>query len=166
MKNLQESSIQDLYKSCLLAFPKTTKRQHAVDPVVVESLRWVPYQGVKTLFVSSDVRNETRHYKTIIVFKEVNYLKNEVYIKANDGKFYKFGKLSLENSNVLLRCDCPDFKWRFNYYNHLDKSLFGKKRSKYENQGGAPANPKELPGMCKHIMATIKVLKDTDMFMD
>lgn len=166
MKTLIESSINQLYSSTLKAFPKTIKRQHAVDPVIVESLRWVPYRGVQTLFISAEVRNEERHYKTIVIFKEINYNQNDVYIKANDGKFYKFGKISLENTDVLLRCNCPDFNWRFNYYNHLDKSLFGTKRSKYEGQTGVAANPKELPGMCKHIMATMRALKDAELFRD
>lgn len=166
MKNLNESSINDLYLSAVKAFPKTTKRQNSIDPVIVESLRWIPYQGVKTLFIGGEIRNEQRHYKTIIVFKEINYNKNDIYIKANDGKVYKFGKISLEHNDVLLRCNCPDFNWRFNYYNHLDKSLFGTKRAKYESNGGVMANPKELPGMCKHLMATIRSLKDAELFTD
>jgi hypothetical protein len=166
MEPLIESSISELYKSTIRAFPKTTKRQYAVDPVVVENIRWIPYQGVRTLYVGAEVRNESRHYKSIVLFKEVNFSKNEVYIKGQDGKFYKFGKLSLENSDVLLRCNCPDFKWRFNFYNHIDKSLFGSKRTKYESQGGPSANPMNLPGMCKHLMATIKVLKEFELFVN
>jgi hypothetical protein len=161
---LNESSLKDLYLSAVNAFPKTTKRQHAVDPIIVEELRWIPFLGVKTLFIRGHTRNEDRHYNTIVLFKNVDYQKNEVKITASDHKIYNFGKLSLENTDVLLRCNCPDFQWRFNYYNHLDKSLYGSKRRQYENDSGVPANPLELPGMCKHLIATVKALKEARIF--
>ncbi len=161
-----ESSIDDLYLSAVKAFPRTTMRQHAVDPIVVESLRWTPFVGMKTLFIKGSTRNEDRHYNTIILFKNVDYAKNEVRITANDGKEYKFGKLSLESTDVVLRCNCNDFYWRFNYYNHLDRSLYGTKRSKYESQGGPPANPTESPGMCKHLMKTAQILRESGIFLD
>jgi hypothetical protein len=165
MKYFFESSIEDLYKSTVRAFPRTTKRQHAVHPIVVEQLRCLPFLGVRTLFIKGHTRNENRHYDTIILFKNVDYTKNEVKVTAIDGKTYNFAKISFENNDVSLRCNCPDFNWRFNYYNSLDKSLYGTKRSKYEGHG-MPANPLQLPGMCKHIMATTKALNDAGIFLD
>lgn len=166
MEQLNESSLEELFDSAVRAFPKTTKRQHVVGPIVIENLRWTPFVGMKTLFIKGHARNETRHYDTIVLFKNVNYDGNQVKITASDGGVYKFNKLSLENTEVLVRCNCPDFKWRFNYYDHIDKSLYGPKRSKYESNGRIPANPQRLPGMCKHLMATAKVLNDAGIFLD
>jgi len=163
---INESSFIDLYLSTIKAFPKTKKRQNAVDPVVVEQLRWIPFKGVKTLFIKGFIRNESKHYNTIILFKNINYNKNEVRIIASDNLKYNFGKISLENNDMMIRCNCKDFYYRFNYYNHLDKSLYGVKMSKYYGEGNKPANPLELPGMCKHIIATAKVLKDSGLFLD
>lgn len=163
---INESSFKDLYTSTIKAFPKTKKRQNAIDPVVVEQLRWIPFKGVKTLFIKGFIRNENRHYNTIILFKNINYNKNEVRIIASDNLKYNFGKISLENNDIMIRCNCKDFYYRFNYYNHLDKSLYGVKMSKYYGEENRPANPLELPGMCKHIMATAKVLKDSGLFLD
>lgn len=56
-----------------------------------------------------------------------------------------------------------DFSYRFNYYNYLDGSLYGSKRKKYESQGGAPANPMEMQGMCKHIIKTMDALRDAEV---
>jgi len=165
MSFLTESSLTDLYKSAVLAFPRTTMRQHAVQPIVVENLRWMPFLGVKTLFIKAEVRNEDRHYGPIIVFKNVNYGGKQIRITANDGKEYSFDRLSLENTDVLLRCQCKDFYWRFAHYNHLDKALYGRNRSKYESSGGAPANPKEMAGMCKHLMKMTEALKDAGIFL-
>lgn len=167
MLSLNESSIADLYDSAVRAFPYTTKRQHAVDPIIIEELRWTPFLGVKTLFIRAEVRNETRHYRPVILFKNVNYHGEGVRITASDGLQYTFAPLSRENNQVLVRCNCPDFKYRFSYYNHLDHSLNGPKPTKYESKGiGPPANPSELPGICKHLLKTVIGLRDAGVFLD
>lgn len=160
-----ESSLSDLYDSAVAAFPKTTLRQHAVDPIIIEELHWTPFLGMKTLFIKAEARNETRHYSPIILFKNVNYSNRGVRITANDGKEYTFTPLSLENNEVLVRCGCADFKWRFNFYNKQDESLYGRVRAPYDSKGGPPANPLQLPGMCKHLMKTVIALRDAGVFL-
>jgi hypothetical protein len=164
--NLSESTFEELYKSTVLAFPNTTKRQYAVQPLVVEELRWMPFVGMKTLFIKGTVRNEDRQYGSVLLIKDVDYTGNELKITASDGLEYQMKKLSLENSEVLVRCSCPDFSWRFNYYNHLDSSLYGKKRKKYEHKGGPVANPQQLPGLCKHLIKLISSVHDAGIFHD
>lgn len=164
MSLFAETSLEELYQSAVEAFPKTTLRQHATQPIVITNLRWTPFLGVNTLFIKALAQNEGREYNPLILFKNVNYDVNEVNITASNGKEYSFGKLSLENTNVVLRCNCKDFYWRFNYYDHVDKSLYGRKRAKYESQGGKPANPLEMPGMCKHLMKTTHVLREAGLF--
>lgn len=164
--NVRESSLSSLYQSAVAAFPGTTKRQHATDLVRITELQWTPYLGMKTLFIRGLAQSEEsgKEYMPIVVFKDVQYhpskeQSNWVEIIANDGKQYTFEKLNHADNDVLVRCNCPDFSWRFNYYNHLDNSLYGRKRTKYEaisNRG--PANPFELPGMCKHLMKLVKSL--------
>lgn len=164
MFDFLESSAEQLYQSAVKAFPKTTLRQHAVQPIVIRELRWTPFVGVRTLFIKGLAQNEEREYATCVLFKDVNYQGNQVKITASDGLQYSFDKLSLENTDVLVRCNCPDFFWRFNYYDKLDNSLYGSKRKKYESSG-PPANPMKLPGMCKHIMKTIKVIGESGVFL-
>lgn len=164
MLSFREASLPDLFDSAVRAFPRTTKRQHAVDPIIIEELRWTPFVGMKTLFIKAEARNETRHYSPIVLFKNVNYDGEGVRITASDGLEYHFDHLPLEGTDVLVRCNCPDFHWRFNYYNHLEGSLYGRKRSPYESHGGPPANPLELPGLCKHLMKTMTALRDAGIF--
>lgn len=161
-----ESSAEELYRSAVKAFPNTKMRQHATHPIVIRELRWTPFVGVKTLFIKGLAQNEDREYGPCILFKGVNYEGKAVKITASDGLQYNFDKLSLENTEVLVRCNCPDFFWRFNYYDHLDKSLYGTKRKKYESHGGPAANPLELPGMCKHIMKMTKVISESGIFLE
>jgi hypothetical protein len=162
-----ESSLKDLYRSAVIAFPTTTKRQHSTDLVVITELQWMPFIGTKTLFTKGLAQSgeSGKEYSPIILFKRVNYDGDSVRITASDGLEYNFGPLSLENTDVALRCGCKDFYWRFNYYNSLEKSLQGRVRSPYESVSGRPpANPQEMPGMCKHLMKMIKVLQEAGVF--
>ena len=164
---LFESSLEDLYRSAVVAFPTTRKRQHSTDLVIIAELRWTPFVGTKTLFTKGLAQSgeSGKEYSPIILFKRVNYGDDSVKIVASDGLEYSFAPLSVENTDVALRCSCKDFYWRFNYYNSLDKSLQGRKRAKYESvRGKIPANPQEMPGMCKHLMKMARVLQEARVF--
>jgi len=160
-----ESTLPDLYDSAVRAFPNTTLRQHATHPIVIKNLHWTPFKNMRTLFVRGLAQNEGKEYKPIILFKGVDYKEDGVELIANDGKKYEFSPINLSETEVVLRCNCNDFKWRFSFYNHLDKSLYGRKPKKYESKGLRPsANPMELPGMCKHCMKLAEVLRQSGIF--
>ena len=167
--NLQESNLVDLYKSAVIAFPGTRFRQHATNPIKIVELTWTPFKGVKTLFIKGHAESSSGlDYNPMILFKRVNYhnFKNNddlVEIIASDGQNYIFEPLNNMNE-VLVRCNCKDYTWRFQHWNAEDKSNYGKDRKKYESLGGPPANPLELPGMCKHLMKMIKSLKEAKVF--
>jgi len=164
---LSELTFPELYKSTVNAFPSTTKRQHAIDTIEISDLTWIPYKGVRTLFVKGLAQNENKEYKTIVLFKNVKYHENKmpslVSISTDAGHVF-MERMQLEKNDILLRCTCPDFKWRFNYFDHVDKSLYGRKRAKYEakfNPGSA--NPQEMPGMCKHLIKMMKTLIESGL---
>jgi hypothetical protein len=154
---LQESNLQDLYASTVQAFPLTTKRQHATDPIQIVELNWTPFLGVHTLFIKGTAQSGDNQYNPVILFKGVSYHPTKdhhewIEIVANDGRNYVFEKLNNTNE-VLVRCNCADFSWRFNYFDHQDQSLYGRVRRKYEaNTNPGSANPLEMPGMCKHLI--------------
>lgn len=157
--------MQDLYQSAVAAFPKTGLRQHATHPIIIKEITWLPFVGLKTLFIKGLAQNERREYNPIILFKKVDYEGKEIKITASNGKEYSFDKLSLESTDVNLKCNCGDYFWRFNFYNFLDKSHYGTKRAKYESKGiGPPANPQELPGVCKHLMKLSSALQEAGIF--
>jgi hypothetical protein len=164
---IQESTLNDLYQSTVDSFPNTTLRQHAVDPIKITQLSIVPFKGVKTIYFKGLAQNEGREYSPIILFKSVNFynnqLRNTIEVVADDGETYYLEKLSPEKNNISVRCNCGDFHWRFNYYDHLDHSLYGKKRKKYE--GNYRVNPKELPGLCKHLLKLSQALKDAEILI-
>lgn len=158
-----ESSINDLYKSTVEAFPRTTKRQHVTQPIQIEHMTFVPFLGMKTLLVKASALNETREYNTLILFKNVLYKENgklEIPVGKNS---VKLEQLSVDN-DILVRCNCPDFSYRFRHYDKIDKSLYGKDGRKYESKGiGPPANPLEMPGACKHLLKVFEVLGNSGL---
>jgi hypothetical protein len=162
---LIESSLNDLYKSTVVAFPKTKKRQHAIDEIKISKLEWIPFLGMNTLMIKALAQNESNghEYNCVVLFKNVHYHDamgpNLIEIVDLTKKHYFIEKLNYDDTQVLVRCSCEDFKWRGNYFDHLDRSLFGRKRKKYEalhNPGSA--NPTESPMVCKHLMKMSKTL--------
>ena len=161
-----ESSLTDLYQSSVEAFPGTTKRQHATDPITVVNLRWTPFIGMKTLLIRGTAHNEDREYNPLILFKKVAYHESEgrgiVGLAVSGDKKYFLEPISFSENDALVRCQCGDFHWRFQHFDHLDKSLYGRNRKKYEalhNPGSA--NPLEKEGICKHLMKMMKILDES-----
>lgn len=165
-----EASLSDLYKNTVLSFPKSTKRQNSTDSVKIEHLDWVPFQGVKTLFVKATVNNEGRKNESIMLFKNVKYEQKEtkktIPIIGSNGKKVFIEQISNDNNDVLVRCSCKDFYWTFLHFNKLDKSLFGRDRKKYEAlYSPGSRNPESTSGMCKHLIKLNKILINSNLLI-
>lgn len=166
MNNFLESSFKELYRSTVNSFPDTTKRQYSIDSIKIVKLHWIPYLGLKTLYIKGLAQNidNSREYFPIVLFKNINYSisnkLNSVEIQDNNGQKHRIEKIN--NNDILVRCNCKDFFWRGNYADHLDHSLYGRKRSKYypiSNRGSV--NPRNDPMVCKHIIKMYKVLEQS-----
>ena len=125
----------------------------------------MPYQGVRTLFVKGVATNLDKgtEYKPMILFKNVKYHESRSrnyteIVASNNGRNYFFERLNDQN-DILVRCNCMDFKYRFKYEDHLKRCLYGHKGAPYIGQGLWEANPYHLPGMCKHIIKLARILE-------
>ena len=168
MQSYLESTLGELYQSAVNAFPHTTRRQHATDPIEIDRLQVVPFLGVRTLFLKTRAINEGREYGPLILFKNIQYQDEPgigvLSLRGSDGKSYHFERPKVDWSDALLRCNCKDFHWRFNYFDHLDQSLYGRKRGLYKaKQNPGAANPMQMPGMCKHLMKMMEVLANSGL---
>lgn len=166
-----ERSFDSLYGSTVAAFPETKFRQHATDPIRIVRLNWTPFRGMKTLFVRGLAQNFDTgggEYQPIITFKNVDYHETltpeSVGIVATDGNEYFLSPLSRDH-DILCRCDCKDFSYRFNWYDHVDRSLYGRPRPPYQRrtENYPPANPQERPGFCKHLIKMFHSLEDSGL---
>lgn len=161
-----ETSLASLYKSAVEAFPTTTKRQFSTHTVKVEKIQWLPFEGLKTLFVKGLLSNEGKKNDCVILFKQVAYRDSEgrgiVPVAASDGRKIWIERLSLGGTDALVRCSCGDFRWRFSHWNGVDKSLYGRGPRKYEALARpGSSNPSESPGLCKHLMKMAKILRES-----
>jgi hypothetical protein len=121
--------------------------------------------GVKTLSISGEVltlgSTEAKH--VIVVFEGVQFsrYKKLGYVRYNlGGNEGWIKKPALTQNNVMMRCSCQDYRFRFQHANALVKVLFGR-RKKYKRVEGStrkPVNPDHIPGYCKHIHNFVSVV--------
>lgn len=158
---LNESTLNDLYDSTVAAFPQTTLRQHAIDPIRITQLSIMPFRGMKTIVFKGLAENQGKHYNSIIMFKEVDFNGN-INVMGDNGPFNI--KILTPEQDVVLRCSCPDFHWRWNFENYEVKSLYGRVRKKYNAKLGLwEANPQHMEGMCKHLWKLTLALRDSGL---
>lgn len=163
-----ETSLSDLYLNAVRAFPTTSRRQNSTDEVKIEHLEWVPFRGMRTLFVKGLAKRGGSKNECIMLFKNIKYSKEKgrglVELNASNGETVFLEPLSSDATDVLVRCTCKDFHWRMTHFNKMDGSLFGRDRKKYEAlYRPGSSNPMGLAGMCKHLMKMSKVLSEASL---
>lgn len=140
------------------------KRQHATGEVNLKGLTWRASYGVKALEVMATAIGGEKQYAPKIIFNNVEFddeeTEDNITVPAEAGPI-NFKQINLSENNMRVRCDCLDFYYRFATWNAKDKSLDGRAPKPYQaktNRG--PVNPKQVPGMCKHLLRIIEVLKE------
>lgn len=176
----EQSTYADLERNILNFQPVSKKRQHATDIIRIVSMETLPFIGTKNLNIwatanSPPSRNEWTgqmegggNYSPKLIFNQVEFENEDtpqnITFKAKDGKDYHMKQIDLTQSTVRVSCNCLDFRWRFAAYNAKDKSLIGSAGKSYQpisNRG--PVNPQQVPGVCKHLISTVKALKHSGM---
>ena len=160
----ERSTYAELERNVLNFIPPSSKRQHAVDPIRIVSLELLPFLGTKNLNVKAVANSDGKNYSPKLIFNNVEFqdedLQTNITFKAKDGNTYHMIPINLAQNTVRVHCDCLDFYWRFAAFNAQDKSLIGKPPPPYQRKTNRPpANPKQVPGVCKHLIATVKALK-------
>lgn len=161
-----ESTTAELHQSTVLAYPRTGKRQHSIDPIKITQMEWIPYLGLKTLYVKGLAQSDSgKQYSPMIMFKNVNFHTsadgyNLIEIVASDNQPYYLERLQSNGNDVTVRCNCADLYWRGIHYLKQDNSLYGRDRKPYIGQGLWEANPSKSPILCKHLIKFVNALKD------
>lgn len=118
--------------------------------------------------VRSQSDRGTSVYKTVIVFENVALTPvskrqkiplKHFSIKDRQGNTYLSPMLT-NTHKVKIRCNCMDFRFAWAEWVKRAGSLFGKDFPPYVRKTTTrpPVNPKQLPGMCKHLFMTARVL--------
>lgn len=120
-------------------------------------------------YVTAQARSSdgSRIYKTQIVFKGIraNDIGSDEFpmpYSKNDKDTIYLNQPKVE-TNIMMRCQCPDYYFMFQYWNKKDKALVGPNKQYVPvspPSGRPPVNPTESPGMCKHLLGMTKTLME------
>ena len=95
-------------------------------------------------------------------------LSNQILITNRDsGKSYGLFKPDPRTASVTVRCNCEDFRFTFMYSLNLIDGLYGQ-LIPYRKVPGSTRprrNKHNRPGLCKHILALIKIAMDSNLFV-
>lgn len=168
MERLLEAPYAELEQKTMQFTPSTTKRQYAVDTIRVTSMELVPAEESQILTVKATVSSEGTNYSTTLQFDEVEYQEDDqasnVSFKGVGGDESHIIPINLLRSNCKVSCNCLDFYWRFATQNSRVNSLDGKAPPPYHKRANRPpANLKNTPGVCKHLMKTVVALRDAKL---
>jgi len=151
-------------------------RQENSGSVVVTNLSFTPYAGVNRLNVSYETAprlSEKGRYGQIQFFgvglsgeSDNKHQIPIVYEKSGKGKgqdtttTWYLDNISASKTLVSVKCSCPDYRFVFSKWNKDNLNAhIGKVRPYKRKTTTRPLkNPKEMPGMCIHLMATIDLL--------
>lgn len=113
----------------------------------------------KTLTFYGEVKSAKKisAYTVIIMFKGVT----ETLGLTEEEIFQGYQpKPSLGKNDILVRCSCPSYRFRFDKANRLARAGTGARFGIYHRKTDRkPNNPYDIPGACKHIFEFISYLQ-------
>jgi hypothetical protein len=154
---LSEITIRQITQNNIKGFPETKKRQHIVNLVNAQQLKFTPYDVSSKLLVESDTQSRSgSHYTTSIMFLDVQFVEDGegVSFKATDREVHNIIPLNARHNDVEVSCTCLDFRFRFADFHYKNDSLLGNPPPPYvKKTDRPPTNPTKALGACKHVIA-------------
>jgi hypothetical protein len=136
-------------------YPKLPMRGLEISPMV----------GIKSLNFRGTVKGSSgKNYIATCQFHKVDYDSNEnedikepIDVK---GKKVFYAKPSMSLNPVMVKCTCPDFRFRFEKPLYDDKGLIGmwNRYTKVPGSNRGPVNPENHLGLCKHLYSFVNKL--------
>lgn len=166
---LDETSLAQLQNKTQLVQPASKARQNAVAPLQVKSLVLVAMRGQRDdghLKAEAKVLSGPTTYDSTILFYDVVYEDEDrpdnITFTGSDKQEYHVEPIQLGRNNVEVRCTCLDFYFTFSAWNTNDKALYGEPAEPYVRKTTTrpERNPTHQSGMCKHILAVVKELRN------
>lgn len=120
----------------------------------------IPYVGTNMFVCQQEHFGMTvnAHHMINLAFYDMEVTAEEMpldffMVVSYKGRNWYVEKPDLSKSHFRCRCTCPDFYFRFAYWNWKQNAIFGPKPRQYvrKTRTRAPVNPRGIPGFCKHI---------------
>lgn len=164
-----------------------TWRRNYPNAEFISEIGIIPFRGIKSILFTiqcrsytTQVQNAVRRkkgekakpvpvYTDYIQFMDVKFGdrledSNWAVIEYKNQKYY-FRKPSLFKNPVKVRCNCPDFQFRFSWEDRAQQALYGGPPKVYIRKTPPPplgrpeVNPEFIPGICKHLYDFAKQLE-------
>lgn len=160
-----EMTLYQLDRSTINGFGP--EREVRANRVQINSIAFTPTQakgGTQLNCVAQVIGTTGNRYQSTIVFKNVKTEAEDtpqnITVKGTTGEDIHLTSISLNSSNVQVRCTCLDFYFRFALWNQRKNSLYGDPPDPYvKTTDRPPVNPQQKPGVCKHLYKLIQKLK-------
>lgn len=168
IQQLEETTYADLERETLHFIPRTKKRQFAVTPVQIQNIELVPFNQSGALEARATANSNGNTYQPIILFQGVEFQDEDtpenVTFTGTDGQEYHILPIQLRTTNVKVRCTCLDFRWRFSVQDQKADALYGEGPGLYQKVSNRPPNnPRNVPGICKHLMKLVVELRNSHL---
>lgn len=158
----EDATYNQLYQNISQNFD-TSKRQNAANEASVQNITYTADTGKGVLLVTSKVSGSTGTYNVHIEFLDVAFGGGAADVRMPDGSVLNLQPIDLNATNVKVACSCMDFYFRFALWNFNADAHYGPMPQPYQRKTTTrpPVNPARVPGVCKHIIATIETLQKT-----
>lgn len=150
-----------IYRAVLRSTPKVSPKTptSVLVNAKVEDLDLQYYAGTRTLTFYGKVRSHTEFgtYNVMLTFKNVRPEDGLTDEEIRQG--FK-PKPTLGENEIMGRCSCPNYRFRFDKANRLHGVGTGARFPFYVRKTNRkPNNPKNLMGFCAHLMEFINYLQ-------
>ena len=153
-------TLADLWRGSQAVNADSVAKGENVSNFNISDVRYERFYGTKSIQAGATVRSYDSK-------KAYNVQLHFYGLESDD-------KPSFSKSKVRVNCGCPMFYFYYAYDNHEKGAHVGRKPRPYEpvpadkrkHEPGPPLNPSGLPGVCKHVIATATLLKQSGHITD
>jgi hypothetical protein len=134
-------------------------------PPHVAITKVTPLVGNKTLSVKAEAHGQKTYPMTITFFNVDYSLEKDgghpLRVRPEIGSEAWMAPVSESTNPVQIRCNCPDYKYTYAWWNKEQKALSGRSFPPYvrKTRNLPERNPNHVPGTCKHLIGLFERLR-------
>lgn len=147
------------------------RRRDFYTPLPIKNINAMGWAGLRSLLYRSEIKSETQYefgnYLSYIQFYDLEVTEKRTTKTPTPIKIYNDTYwFSIPNTKcrVAMSCTCSDFTFTWEKELFDVGSLIGKWRPyQRKTKHMPPRNPKNVPGVCKHLWSLITQLSESDL---
>lgn len=119
----------------------------------------VKYQaGIKAITFYGSIRSA---HSSEVYHMQVSFSRIDTTEGLTDNEILEgyLPKPSLAKHDIQVRCDCASYRFRFDEANHENRASLGKFGIYHRKTNRKPNNPRNLPGICYHLIEFVDYLQ-------